>query len=535
MSKLWAPNRRHFLGLSAAALGAGLVTRPSFGQSTPQHGGTLVITQSNDPVALSGIAHTGVGGEASKALEGLLSYDFDLNPVPELATDWSISDDGLSYTFNLRQGVLWHDGQPFTSADVAFSLLAIKEVHPRGRVTFAPLEAVETPDEHTAILKLAVPAPYFLTAFAAVETPIVPKHLYEGTKVAENPHNNAPVGTGPWVFKEWVRGSHVRYDRNPNYWNAPKPYFDALIYQVIPDAAARAIALETGEAHIGGGSGIPIPISDFERFQALDHIGIDYRGQGYTNNVNRIEFNLDVPFFQDLRVRQAFAHTIDKQVILDTINYGFGTVIPGPFSSTLTKFFDPGLKSYEIDTAKAEALLDEAGYSRGADGVRKRLTLDPLGGSDHHKRGAEYIKQALGEIGIQVDLRTQDFATYIKRVYTDRDFEFTYHGMSNLFDPTVGVQRLYWSKNFKPGIPFTNGAHYVSEKTDALLEAAAVELDPVKRKQLFTDFQNQVIEDIPDINTVTSVAATIFNKRVVDHTTGALGLSGNFADAYFAA
>lgn len=533
MSRLWTPSRRHFLGLSAAALGAGLITRPSFGQAAPQHGGTLVISQTNDPVALSGIAHTGVSGEASKALEGLLSYDFDLNPVPQLATEWSISPDGLSYTFKLRQGVLWHDGQPFTSADVAYSLTAIKEVHPRGRVTFAPVTDIQTPDDHTVIIQLSSPTPYLLTAFAAVETPIVPKHLYEGTKVAENPYNNAPVGTGPWIFKEWVRGSHVRYERNPNYWDAPKPYFDALIYQVIPDAAARAIAFETGELHIGGGSNVPIPVSDLSRFEGLDHIGFDRRGQGYVNGVQRIEFNLELPFFQDIRVRQAFAHTIDKAVIHQTVDYGYGSVIPGPIADTLTKFYEPNLKTYAIDTAKAEALLDAAGFPRGADGIRHRLTLDPLGGSDHHKRGGEYIRQALAQIGIGIDLRTQDFATYIKRVYTDRDFEFTYHGMSNLFDPSVGVQRLYWSKNFKPGIPFTNGSNYVSEKTDALLEAAAVELDATRRKQLFTDFQSQVIEDLPDITTVSSVAATIYNKRVANHTTGALGLSGNLADAYF--
>lgn len=533
MPKLWTPSRRHFLGYSAAALGIGLVTRPSFAQSTPQHGGTLVVSQSNDPVALSGIAHTGVSGEASKALEGLLSYDFDLNPVPQLATDWSVSADGLTYTFKLRPGVKWHDGQPFTSADVAFSLNAIKEVHPRGRVTFAPLTEVQTPDEHTAVLKLSRVAPYLLTAFAAVETPIVPKHLYEGTNVAENPHNNAPVGTGPWVFKEWVRGSHVRYERNPDCWDAPKPYFDALIYQVIPDAAARSIAFETGEVHIGGGANVPIPVSDLARFEALEHIGFDRRGQGYINGVQRIEFNLEVPFFQDQRVRQAFAHTIDKSVIHQTVNFGYGSVIPGPIADTLTKFYEPGLKTYAIDTGKAESLLDAAGFPRGADGIRHRLTLDPLGGSDHHKRGSEYIKQALAGIGVEVSLRTQDFPTYIKRVYTDRDFEFSYHGMSNLFDPTVGVQRLYWSKNFKPGIPFTNGSKYESAAADGYLEAAAIEQDPAKRRQFFTDFQNQVIEDLPDINTVSTVAATVYNKRVVDHTTGALGLAGNFADAHF--
>ncbi|TIU26064.1 MAG: ABC transporter substrate-binding protein, partial [Mesorhizobium sp.] len=131
----------------------------------------------------------------AKVTEGLLTYDFDLTPRPLLATEWSVSDDGLRYTFKLREGVKWHDGKPFTSVDVAYSIATIKEVHPRGRNTFLNLTDIQTPDPLTVTLVLSKPAPYLITALAAPETPIVPKHLYEGTKAAENPVNNAPVGT----------------------------------------------------------------------------------------------------------------------------------------------------------------------------------------------------------------------------------------------------------------------------------------------------------------------------------------------------
>lgn len=533
MTKLWMPSRRHFLGFSAAALGVGLVSRPSFAQSQPKHGGTLVVVAASEPPTLTGVVHTGVTDFTGKHTEGLLTYDFDLNPQPLLATSWDVAADGLTYTFGLRPNVKWHDGQPFTSADVAFTLAAIKEGHPRGRVTFAAVSDIQTPDDLTVVLRLDRPAPFLLTALGSFETPIVPKHLYEGTKLAENPHNNAPVGTGPFKFKEWVRGSNVEFVRNEDYWDAPRPYLDGLIIRFIGDAAARAIALETGEAHIGAST--PIPISDLSRFETLPNIGVERRGYGYKNNLNRIEFNFDRPFFKDVRVRKAFAHTIDKSVIHQTVNFGYGAVIEGPIVPSLSRFYAPDLPTHAIDTAKAEALLDEAGYPRGADSIRQRITLDPLGGSDHHRRSGEYIRQALGAIGIDVTLRTQDFATYIKRVYTDRDFDFTYHGMSNLFDPTVGVQRLYWSKNFKPGIPFTNGSGYVSDKVDALLEAAAVEVDPDKRLEQFTEFQRQVIEDLPDINVVSSPDLTLYDKRVADHTTGAEGIAGGLAYAHFIA
>jgi len=158
---------------------------------------------------------------SAKVTEGLLSYDFDLAPLPQLATGWSVSGDGLRLTFELRQGVRWHDGHPFTSADVAFSIRVLKEIHPRGRATFAALAEVQTPDPHTAIFVLSKPAPFILSALAACESPIVPKHLYDGADPATN--GNAPIGTGPFLFKEWVRGSHIVYERNPDYWDAPKP------------------------------------------------------------------------------------------------------------------------------------------------------------------------------------------------------------------------------------------------------------------------------------------------------------------------
>ena len=220
------PSRRDFLGLSAAAFGTvflGVVPGASAATGTPKQGGTLTVVVSAEPPSLTAIATTAFNTVlvSAKVTEGLLTYDFDLNPKPQLATAWSISPNGLEYTFTLRQGVKWHDGKDFTADDVAFSINTIKEVHPRGRNTFGNLTDVKTPDPHTVILVLSKPAPYLISALAAAETPIVPKHLYEGSKADQNPVNSAPVGTGPFIFKEWQRGSAVIYERNPNYWDAP--------------------------------------------------------------------------------------------------------------------------------------------------------------------------------------------------------------------------------------------------------------------------------------------------------------------------
>ena len=531
------PSRRALFGYAGAAGLLGLSGGRTWAAETgvPKRGGTVSLLLAAEPPTLTSIAHTAYNTVivSPKVTEGLLTYDFDLSPCPQLAVGWEVSADGLTYRFRLRPGVTWHDGKPFTSADVAFSIQALKTAHPRGRSTFLNLVEVRTPDPLTAELVLSKPAPYLLSALAASETPIVPKHVYESGPVESNPANNAPIGTGPFVFKEWVRGSHILYERNPNYWDAGKPYIDRLIVRLIPDAAARVAAIESGDVQIASNS--PVPLADVERLRALPHLAFETRGYQYTNTIARIEFNLDRPAFKDVRVRRAVAHVIDRTVVRDVVNYGYGDPIVGPISASLTKFYTPDLKGYAVDPKAAERLLDEAGFPRGADGVRLRLTHDYVPSGDLYRRGADYVKQALGRIGVEVTVRSQDFPTYTKRVYTDRNFDFTFNGMSNLFDPTVGVQRLYWSKNFKPGVPFSNGSHYANPEVDRLLEAAAVEIDPHKRFELFVAFQKILVEDVPDFGVLSATDFTLHHKSVAGHTVGAEGVTGNLAGVHYTA
>jgi len=520
---------------AVAGLALGWAAFESAAYAAPaQRGGTLNFLVEPEPPALSTIANTaGPSTKVSgKVLEGLLTYDFDMTPRPQLATAWSVSEDGLRYSFKLREGVKWHDGADFTAADVATSIALLKQYHPRGRGTFANVVTVETPDPHSAIIVLSKPAPYLISAFAAAESPIVPKHLYDGTDPVTNRTTNAPIGTGPFVFKEWVRGSHIIYERNPNYWDSPKPYIDRLVVKFIPDSAARTAAFEAGEVDIGGET--PVPLSEVDRLKQEPRLGVETAGYNYSPSVTRIEFNLDNAYLKDLRVRQAIAHAIDRKVILNTVYYGYGIISPTPISPNLKQYYNPATSFYAYDPGKANQLLDDAGFKRGGDGIRFRLVHDFLPYGDGYHRTADYLRQALSKIGIEITIRSQDFATYIKRVYTDRDFDFTNNSMGNTFDPTVGVQRLYWSKNFKKGVPFSNGAHYANPEVDSLLEAATVELDPAKRVAEFKRFQDIIAQDVPDLTLLTLQDITIYNKKVRDHTVGADGLNGNFAGVWIA-
>ncbi|MBG6244064.1 ABC transporter substrate-binding protein [Candidatus Symbiopectobacterium sp. 'North America'] len=483
---------------------------------TPQRGGTLNFLAEPEPPVLTSLVSTSgaVMKVNAKVIEGLLDYDFNMNPVPQLATSWSVSP----------------DGKDFTSADVAFSILTVKQYNSRGKGTFANVTEVKTPDPYTAIIELSQPAPYLLSAFSANEAPMVPKHLYEGTNILSNPHNTAPIGTGPFVFKEWVRGSHILYERNPNYWDQPKPYIDRLVVKIIPDAATRTIALETGALDLG--SDTPIPMSEIERIKKNPKLGIETRGYGYSPTQTRIEFNLDNPYLKNLKVRQAIAHSINLDVLKKVVWYGYASNSPTGITPELTQFHDSTPSPYNFDIAKANKLLDEAGFPRQANGICFQLVHDFMPYGDSFKRVAEYLKSALAKVDIDVTIRSQDFATFVKRVYTDRDFDFNNGSISNLFDPAVGVQRLYWSKTYSPGVPFGNGSHYSNPEVDRLLEQAAVETDPAKRVELYKQFQRIIATEIPDLNLLQINRLTIYNKHVHGFINGIQGVNGSLADVW---
>ena len=162
--------------------------------------------------------------------------------------------------------------------------------------------------------------------------------------------------------------------------------------------------------------------------------------------------------------------------------------------------------------------------------MRLRLPLDFVPAGDGYERTADRLVEDLRAIGIAATVRRQTFADYIRRIYTDRDFAMTVGRGNSMFDPSVGVQRLYWSKNFRLGLPFSNGSHYASAVADDLLEQAAVEADPARRLQLFQSFQQQVVTDLPDVSLLAPTQITLVNPHLRDHTVSADGPNGNFAD-----
>ncbi|WP_454725246.1 MULTISPECIES: ABC transporter substrate-binding protein [Cupriavidus] len=503
---------------------------------TPVPGGVLNVAVSPEPTLLTSafITTMNIGQVSSKILEGLVSYDLNLQPVPALATSWTTAPDGLTVTFKLRENVKWHDGKPFGAADVQYTLLEVwKKLHPFGRAAFANVTAVDTPDPHTVVIRLSSPAPYLINYINTYGAQILPRHLYEGKDVLSNPVNNAPVGTGPFVFKEWVKGSHVRLARNPDYWQKGQPYLDGVVFKFIPDAAARTVALEAGEIDVALGSSIPL--SNLNKFQDKSRYSINLDDGRYLATIFLTQFNVRKPYFADKRVRQAFAHAIDRNALLKVVFLGYGKPATGPVPSSVVNYYAPQTRQYPYDPKKAAALLDEAGLKPGKDGKRLKIALDyDAGGGVTATRPAEFIKQSLARVGIEVELRGGDTASYLRRVFTDQDYDLMISSLHRLPDPTLGVQRLFWTRNIIKGAPWTNGSGYSNPKLDAIMEAAGREADVGKRRALITEWQQIVQEDVPVLDLVEQTWVTVSTARFHKKALQGDGLFASYADAWLA-
>jgi peptide/nickel transport system substrate-binding protein len=429
--------------------------------------------------------------------------------------------------------VRWHDGKPFTSADVKFSFDEIwTKIAPRGRSSFANVQSVEAPDPLTAVFRLSHASPVIFSVLNAGESQVLPKHLYEGTDIARNPYNLKPVGTGPFRFKEWVRGDRIVLERNPDYWQANKPYLDGIVFRVIPDIAARAGAFETGEVQYGALS--PVSLSDLERLRNNPNLAVEFRGYEWLSPRVGMEFNLRRPILQNVLVRRAIAHAIDLPALAKVVTRGTSKPAVGLISSTQPQYFASDIPTYPFDLKKAEQLLDEAGYPRKDNGTRFSLKLDWLPFSDAFMRYGEFIRQSLKRVGIEVELRGQDLPRYFKQVYTDNDFDLSITNMMSFGDPQIGTTRLVWSKTIIKGVPWTNASGYSDPETDKIIDAIHQEANSEKRTEEIKDLQRKVQSDVPLLILLESRIFTLSAKKLRGLKTTPDGSYESLSDAWFA-
>ncbi len=526
-------SRRTLLRAAAAAPAMTLPCRRAGAQSPPR-GGTLISLISPEPPTLMlGMNQTTPAAIAGgKIYESLLRYDFDLKPMPGLARSWTLSPDGRIYTFKLQPNVKWHDGAPFTAADVVFSAdVYLKEMHPRSRPVFLRCEEISAPDPETVVFRLKEPFAPFIMLWEPSTAPIVPKHVYEGTDFRRNPANQTPIGTGAFRLKEWVRGSYIQFARNPDYWQAGRPYLDAISYRVMPDAGARIVAMETGEAHLAAFA--DIETFEVPRLKALAHLELTTKGYEYLAQMVWIDFNLRQAPMSDVRFRRAVYHAIDREALRDRVFSGLGKPATGPIHSSIPHY-EPDVPRYPFDPGRAEALLDEMGLHRGADGVRAKVVFDNLPYGEVYARLSEFVRQSLQRVGIELTLRRGDVAAWGNRV-SNWDFEMTASVLSQLGHPALGVSRLYISSNIRKGVLFSNTTGYNNPEIDTLFDQAAVEVDPGRRQILYSRIQRILVGDVPVAWLLELEFPTFIDRRFRNVVTSAIGVRDTFAEAWMQA
>ncbi|WP_311031319.1 ABC transporter substrate-binding protein [Mesorhizobium koreense] len=504
--------RREILGSAGALLIAPDIAFHAHA-AEPQKGGTMVMVSTQvprhlNPAVQSGIA-TAVPG--TQIFASPLRYDADWNPHPYLAESWKVAEDGLSCTLNLVKNAKFHDGKPVTSDDVKFSIETIKAHHPF-KTMFEPVSSIETPDEHTAVIRLARPHPALLLCMSGALCPIIPKHVFgDGQDIVNHPANSNPIGSGPFKLAEFKAGEQIVLEKNPDFFIEGRPYLDKIVIRISPDLSTVVLATENGQADF-----LPwLAESQYiTRLQKSDRLGVTDKGYAAVGPINWLAFNTAKAPLDNKAVRQAIGYAIDRNFVTKALLRGIAKAQRSPIIES-SPFFNPKMPSYGLDLDKANAMLDEAGHKKGADGMRFKLTIDYLPGGGEQQQGvAQYLKSQLKKAGIDIEVRASpDFPTWAKRI-SNYDFDLTMDEVYNWGDPVIGVHRTYLSSNIRKGVIWSNTQQYSNPKVDELLNNAAVEKDPKKRKAFYDEFQMIVGDDLPIYWINALPYHTVYDKRL---------------------
>jgi peptide/nickel transport system substrate-binding protein len=453
--------------------------------------GSTQVPRHLNPAVQSGLATMTPGAQL---FAYPVRFEDSFEPIPYLAESWEVAEDGLTVTLDLVDDAVFHDGEPITSSDVAFSLNVVKEEHPFGASLYGPVESVDTPDEHTAVINLAQPHPALMIAMGQF-LPVLPEHVYgSDDTVADHEQNSQDVvGSGPYTLAEHDEGKRITLEKFDDFFMDDAPTLDRIIMEIIPDENTLALALEKGEIHIMT-TGTPSVIT---RLQGNDKVAVAEKGFEGLGRIDWLEFNTENEYLSDKRVRQAIGYAIDTRYIIEELHNGVGRRAPSAIHPE-SPYFSDDVTMYERDLGKAAQLLDQAGYEQRGDGKRFALSIDYIPANDEtQKNVAEVIKANLAEVGVVVTVRAApDFPTWAQRV-SSYNYDMTMDNVWNWGDPVVGVARTYVCDNIIKGVVWSNMSQYCNDEVDRLFAEAAEATSEEERTQLYAEVQRILSEDLP--------------------------------------
>jgi peptide/nickel transport system substrate-binding protein len=394
--------------------------------------------------------------------EGLTRIDQNGSVLPDLAKSWDISPDGLTYTFHLATGVKFHDGTPFSADDVKFSLDRARDPKSLNaqKQLFANIKSVDVVDPATVKVTLSAPQGDFLYDMGWGDAVIV------SPKTADKDATN-PVGTGPFKFVDWVKGDHIDLAKNPDYWGTPAK-LDKVTFKVIADPTAATAAILAGDVDA---------FPEFPAPEALDQIKSDPRFEvlvGSTEGETVLAMNNKKPPLDNIKVREAIAHAIDRKALIDGAQFGYGTPIGTFFPPDNPAYVDlTALSNFDPD--KSKELLKEAGVS----GLNLSLKLPP---PPYARQGGQIIAQELANVGIQTTITNVEWADWLQNVFTNKDYDLTI--VSHVEPNDIGA--------------FAKDGYYFNYHSDAFNKTIADlnnTTDPDKRKTLLQQAQTILAKD----------------------------------------
>lgn len=462
-----------------------------------QNDNILIMARATDATGLD--PHTQTAFVSLRLLEliyePLVLLDADLNIIPALAESWAFNEDATTLTFNLRQGVTFHDGSSFDAADVVASYERIldEETGSAVRTNFLSIESIDTPDDHTVVFNLAQSDVPILTAMTDTNAVILSADI-----IANGDPATDAVGTGPFVLEEWETDVRTILSANENWWDEG-PFIDGIEMRIIPDEASIVAGLRAGTldfAQLNDPLIATLLIDD-------DTVILNRVPAADTYHV--LQLNATRPPMDQLEVRQAISCAIDRQEVLDTASLGEGEVI-GPYTIPayqlpLSEYF-----CYEKDLDRARALLADAGLEDGFSIKVMAADAEPPTSLSE----AQNIQAQLGEIGIEVEIEPLEIGVYVDR-WLAADFDGAIARNSGPPDPYTMYAR-YWISDGR----FNYVAGYSDEQLDEFMAMGRAESDPQRRFEIFADFQRYLTELAPWVWLYTSFNYTAHQPYVTD-------------------
>lgn len=519
------------LAMAFLAGGCGGISPDTYDRSkvdtTPVDGGTFVAASIGDATYLNPIFSTDSASSDINGLvfNGLVKYDKNLVLIGDLAERFEVSDGGKVITFHLRRNVKWHDGTPFTSADVMFTYETL--IASTTRTAFATdylrVQKAEAPDPYTFRVRYAE---VFAPSLESWGMGIIPRHVFAGTDVNTNPANRRPIGTGPYQFKEWLPDEKIVLEAYPDF-HAGRPHIDRYVYRIIPDQSVQFLELRQGTLSML----TPTP-DQYNGYQQFFNSYVKYRYPAF--RYDYVAFNLENPLFKDRRVRRALAMAVNRKEIITGVYQGLAVPSTGPFPPT-SWAYNPDVEPYPYDIEAAKNLLAEAGWKDAdGDGVLDRngrrfeFTLVTNQGNKVRESMALVIQNGFARVGVKMNVRIMEWSVFIHKYVDQKQFEAVLLAWNLARDPDCLT--IWHSSQRAPGQ--YNFAGYVNPEVDRLLEAGVRTFDIDERRRIYHKVHRLIAADVPYIFLTTPEALPVIHKKILGPELAPAGIGWNFEDWY---